>query len=245
MYFAALELGEASARAISERAGIPRTYAYDLLQALTQRGFVSYAERNPGIRKYAAVSPRRLETILTTKLGAFRAALPELEATYNQAPQRPRVRFFEGKEGIDRVHEEILEEAKEVRFFGATKDWVKSFPNWYGFTKSFVDAGIPMYDLVADIPETREYAPLYQGTASQMRFLRPEWTLASDFVLWGNKVSLHSYVSGNMHAVVIESSPISHSMRTIFEVLWQLGTVTASPSNLGLSLNEPDRFFFG
>lgn len=231
MYYAALELGEAPARAIAQRAGIPRTYSYDLLEALIERGFVSYVEGS-GVRKYTAVAPRRLEKILTRKLDAFREALPELESQYQGAAQRPRVRLFEGKEGLNRVHEEVLEEAKEVRFFGATKDWVKSFPNWYKFTKSFVDAGIPIYDLVADIPETREYASLYQGTESQMRFIRPEWKFASDFVLWGNKVALHSYVSGNTHAVVIESSPIAQSMRTIFEVLWHLGTVAVSPSSL-------------
>lgn len=223
MYFAALELGEAPARKIAERAGIPRTYAYDLLQALAERGFVSYVERNPGVRKYAAVSPRRLEKILTNKLEQFREFLPELESHYQSAAQRPRVRFFEGKDGIERIHDEMLEDAKEIRFFGSTKDWVTSFPNWYDFTKAIIDKGITIYDLVADIPETRAYAPLYQGTKSEIRFTRKDWEFQSDFVLWGNKVALHSYIAGDMHAVVIESAPIAQSMRVVFDILWQIG----------------------
>lgn len=223
MYFAALELGEAPARAIAERAGIPRTYAYDLLQGLAERGFISYVERNPGTRKYAAVSPKRLEKILTSKLEKFREFLPELESHYQGAAQRPRVRFFEGKDGIERIHDEILEEAKEIFFFGSTKDWVRSFSNSFEFTKAFVEAGITVNDLVADLPETRAYAPLYHGTKSQLRFIRQDWDFQSDFVLWNNKVALHSYASGDMHAVVIESAPIAGSIRTIFNILWKLG----------------------
>lgn len=222
IYVAALELGEASARAIAERAQLPRTYAYDLLRSLAEHGFVTYLEHGPRKRLYAAVQPKRLEKMLASKLDGFRAALPELEAAYRQAPQRPQVRFFEGYEGLELIHQEILDEAKEIRFFGATKDWIAAFPNWYDFTKAIIDHGITLYDLVADLPETRRYAELYQGTASAMRFTSPEWHFGSDFVLWNNKVALHSYLADQMHAVVIESGPIATSMQTIFAILWPL-----------------------
>jgi sugar-specific transcriptional regulator TrmB len=224
IYLAALELGEATARAIAERAQLPRTYVYDLLRTLAERGLISYLERGPHKRLYAAVQPKRLEAILAGKLEQFRKALPELETLYQQAPQRPLVRFFEGKDGIARIHDEIVAEAKELRFFGATTDWIRSFPDWYEFTKTFVDRKITIYDLVADLPETRQYAALYEGRSSQLRFTQPDWQFASDFVIWNNKVALHSYLADQMFAVVIESPAITQSMRTIFAILWQLGT---------------------
>lgn len=221
VYRALLTIGETTPSQLAKQAGLPRTYVYDLLRALEEKGFVSSIERG-GKRHVSAIRPKQIKQIAAQKLAAFDSLLPELEGLYQGAPNKPSVRYFEGATGLSTIHHEILDEAKELRFYGVTSDWIAHFGDWYEFAKSFVDGGIRVFDLVTKTPETLEYSKLYAGTPSEMRFAKKEWDFQANVAIWGNKVAFLSYTD-QMHGVVIESTAIAATQTATFEILWNLG----------------------
>lgn len=220
-YLALLELGESTASSVGKWARIPRTYAYDLLRSLEEKGFSASVNR-AGKRHYSAVRPKRIRQMAATKLRYFDELVPQLEGLYQGAPARPQVQYFEGRSGMEAIHDQVLAEADEIRFFGSSAEWVASFPDWYKYAQTFVQAGITIFDLVKKSPEALKYRELYRGTKSQMRFTKADWDFGSDTVIWANKVALLSYVEHNLHGIVIESTPIYRSLLTTFEILWDL-----------------------
>lgn len=219
VYLATLELGESTVLPIAQKSGLPRTYCYDILDSLVERGNVSYIEKR-GRRRYSAIQPRLLKQIALDQFRNFDSVLPDLESLYQQAPARPRVRFFEGKEGLVAIHNETLAEAREILVFGSTEQWIGSFDDYFEFIRSLVKKGIKIKDLTRKMPETLKYKELYKEPLQEMRFIRDSWDFMSDCVIWGNKIALLSY-GQEMHGIVIESKDMAQSMNVVFRILWE------------------------
>src|SRR3990172_11148664 len=81
IYLAVLALGESTVLPISKKAGIGRTYCYDILESLAEKGFVSFVEIR-GRRRYSATEPKLVKKLITQKISQFNAILPDLEALY-------------------------------------------------------------------------------------------------------------------------------------------------------------------
>ncbi|MGI6103338.1 MAG: TrmB family transcriptional regulator [Patescibacteria group bacterium] len=221
LYRTLLTLGETTPATLAKRSKLTRTYTYDLLRTLKEKGFVTSAQRN-GKRHVSAVRPQQFKAVAEHKLAALDALIPELEGLYRGAAHKPTVRYFEGYAALEAVRAEIITEAKELRFFGATTDWIAHVDDWQTFAKQFVEKNIRVFDLVPRCPETLEYGQLYVGTTSRMRFAPPEWQFQANVAIWGNKTAFISYAD-EMHAVIIESAAITATLTTTFEILWKLG----------------------
>ncbi len=220
IYLALLQLGESTVQPIAQKAGLQRTYCYDILDELIEKGFVAYAERR-GRRRYSATQPKIIKRILMDKIKELDPVLPELEGLYQQAPARPKVRFFEGKEGVQAIYNEILSEAKEEMILGSGEEWARTFSDWYDFIKETVRRGIKVRDTAKRMPESEKWKRLYKKPMQELRFLKEDWNFPSDQFIWGNKIAMVSH-GKDMHGIVIESSEIAQSMKTVFEVMWNL-----------------------
>src|SRR3989344_3480026 len=101
VYLALLELGEAAVQKISQKSKVNRATTYVILEGLAKKSLVSEIEKE-GKTLYGAQDP---------------------EFFFNLAPQKPRVRFFEGKEGLKAIQEDILKEKNaEINEFYSSDD---------------------------------------------------------------------------------------------------------------------------
>ncbi len=219
VYLATLALGESTVLPISKKSGIGRTYCYDILETLAQKGFVSFVEVR-GRRRYSATEPKAIKKIFQEKISLFDDILPDLEGLYQKAPARPKVRFFQGKEGIEVIFNEIIHEAKEVRYWSSISDLAKAFPDYIDWIKKQVDKDIRIFDLDRKSPEALAYQPLYQKGRQEMRFLPETAKFSTDNMLWNNKFVMISY-GADLYAVSVESAEIAQTMRVIYEILWE------------------------
>lgn len=107
-YFAALELGSAPVAAVSQRAGITRTSAYDVIARLEKEGLISYAEVR-GIKHVIAEDPGVLIDRWNRMKVMIDDAVPELRAMQSQGSSKPTTRFCPGKDGIMHLLQMTLE----------------------------------------------------------------------------------------------------------------------------------------
>ncbi len=220
IYLASLALGESTVLPIADKAIIGRTYCYDILDGLAEKGLITHVEKR-GRRRYSAVAPEMIKKLLADKISKFDGILPDLKALYQKSAIRPKVRFFEGKEGIDIIHQEILDEAKEIWFVGSISDWARKFPDYVEIVKKQIAKGIKIRDLVKHgEKEPFAYQKLYKSGLQEMRILPSAAQFNTDNMLWSNKLVMVSY-GADTYAVSVESAEIAQTMRVIYEILWK------------------------
>ncbi len=128
VYLALLAIGSAVASDIAKRAGIKRSTAYVILDALLERGLVSALDRR-GVRMYHAAPAEQLVRHMKDMASRYegfadvaKELLPALNASRRTEPERapaPKVQFFQGAKGIKTVYEDTLSSLEDIRVHAA------------------------------------------------------------------------------------------------------------------------------
>ena len=236
VYLALLELGSATAQEISKKSGIKRATTYVQLDALAKLGLVTSFEkltrRKGGAEKtyFRAEDPEYLSKILEREKKmagererAFSEILPELGKIYLSSGERPRVRFFEGVEGLRTMQDEFLKtKEKEVVSFSSADDILKIFPTHpKEYSPRRVRRGIR-----SRLIYTCTKGAILQKTDPEMlreaRFVPPEkFPFTCDVSIYGSTIAIHALRKKPM-GIIIESDEISSSFRAVFNLLWSM-----------------------
>jgi sugar-specific transcriptional regulator TrmB len=224
IYLAALEVGIATAREITRRAGIQRTYFYDLSEKLIKLGLLLQINRDKK-RYFQAASPEKFLEIQEARLKELKSALPEFKALQNTKGQKPKVYFFEGRMGIDQVNEDTLKYKGEIlgfttpRFVSADEE--KLSREYIAKRKSL---GIKVRAIGEVSPEISSLKNRDEHELRETRML-PKDLFSSDveFGMYGNKAFFVNYKEE--FGLIIEDSEISKTLKKIFEIIWRGGFV--------------------
>ncbi len=120
VYLSMLQTGPSTIQDIARRAEVNRSTTYFLIDALSRHGLISKAEKGKKIL-FTAESPERLMGMVVDQMSAVKAkqdllqgCLPSLLAMFNAIEDKPRLRFFEGAEGLDGIRQEIVRRHEPV-----------------------------------------------------------------------------------------------------------------------------------
>ncbi len=218
VYLATLELGESTVTPISKKSGFKRTYCYDILEELKRKKLVDYIEKD-GRRRYFAEDPKRIEEKLKSNLTGFQELLPELRSIYNKAPQKPKVRYFEGKEGIISLYEEA-QKAEELLAIGSISSIYQHLGDFFDqHIEHIVKKKMKIRELIVHEETSPEYIKHYKKPLQEARYLPKGINITTDMMIFANKLAMISY-EGDLHAVVVESSSIVDTQKALFEMIW-------------------------
>lgn len=223
VYLAALELGGDVASVIARKANIERVNTYYILESLAKQGLV-YTGLKDGKRIYVAHSPKKLAVIAEARLKQIKSLIPELLSFESASGVRPKIKFYEGEEGIKEVFNETLELPR-----GSETLAYASYQTVYAHLEEFVPdfikrraaKGISQRVIVEDTPQTRENL-----LANDKRDLRETRLVPKDkfpfevdqINIFGDKMFMASLK--DLIAMVIESPTIARTQRAIFELAW-------------------------
>ncbi len=225
VYLSLLQTGAATATQISQSTRIKRPTVYDILNELGRMGLVG--ESRAGKRRvFSAESPSRLQELLDRQQQSLATVLPELQALYDGGPHRPRMRFYQGAEGVRTVSEDILTvRAKEYFWFGSMKEVVEVTSNEYqqDWVRRRIEAGIWSNSI-----RVREREPTYEylrGTPENLRrlrfFPRPVREDVAGLYIYDNKVAVTSALK-ECYGLIIESRELALLLKTLWECLWDI-----------------------
>ena len=238
VYAAVLELCGGYPSKIAEVASLKRSTTYTILEHLAVQGLVTEVERKNKLY-YEPASSKRLEQFgnMKIQLAKERAAkiqkiLPDIEGLLSKEGERPRVRYFDGVDGIRHVYEDhiLVDEpyhmvgwsntAKLQDFFSA------SFMNTY--VKKKQTLGITSQGIFPDTPAERSYIndvylDIKKAMRPVLRYIPKDiFPYESEITVYAkNKVSFVSFKNGLWVGVIIEDQTIHDMMRMIFELSWQ------------------------
>ncbi len=224
IYLAALETGIATAREIAKRAGIQRTYFYDLSEKLLKLGLLQQSSKGKK-RFFQAAEPEKLIEIQEQRLTELKSALPELKALQNTQGQKPKVYFFEGRSGVDQVNEDTLKYKGDIvafttpRFISADEE--KLSREYIAKRKAL---GIKVRVIGEVSPEVAKIKSRDKEELRETRMLPKDiFSSEVEIGMYGNKAFFANYK--DQFGLIIEDSEISKTLKNIFEIIWKGGFV--------------------
>lgn len=226
-YLAALELGQASVREIAAKACISRTNAYDVVSRLAEQGLVRQLTGSDSrTMLVAAENPEHLVGIFEERRRLLASTLPELRSLHNLTAGKPRVRFYEGVEGIKTV----LDEAIQTR--GKTVLAILSMRDLYevpgrawmdDHVRRRIENGVHLRVIRSAVNDVH---PNWDDNAAELRSLRfapRDMVLAMTTYISEDRVASISTRRENF-AMTIESAEHAATQRHMFEALWAISS---------------------
>jgi len=222
IYLTTLQLGADSVQNIAKKAGINRVSAYDILERLAESRFVETVIKGKK-RYFAAIKPETILDNLKSREALFSRLMPELTAIQAKTESKPKVMYFEGRDGIwqafmDRIRHKP--ELKENLVYGSSEKLLLAYPEEYKtFTSERLAKGI-----IARIIVEKSESGIWEKEKSedhlrQVKFLPSDVELNSSTVIYGDRMLTVSWDS--QIAVIIEDKNNADNQRKIFELLWQ------------------------
>ncbi|MEK7528357.1 MAG: helix-turn-helix domain-containing protein [Patescibacteria group bacterium] len=241
VYLACLELGTQPASVIAKKAGLKRPTTYLILECLLKKGLVSeYTGSN--VKYFTAVQPEYLLTYLekkrrelTSHQREMEELIPQFAALSNPYSLSPRVRFFEGAEGLERVMDDTLNSKSPILCYSCTDSWfsredTKHYIMSYGKRRVF-EKMIPIRAIYVDTPLSRQYHdkeyPTDDGKPELTEFRWMDSSvkqLNNEINIYDDKVAIVTLGKYELMGVIIESKEIANSHRAIFEMAWKSAT---------------------
>ena len=228
VYLASLELGEAAPAEIAKHAGINRATTYVIAEKLVKDGLMSHLEKDKKTY-FMAENPEQLlrllrkqEQDIKNKEQEFQKYLPELKTIFDTAGERPKVRFFEGKEGLRAIQEDFL---------GSKDKNIEEVYSWDDIRSVFTEDDLKKIREVRKNKQIRTRAIYVRKEGripkvsllglSELRIIsQKQFLIHSDILLYDNKVAMIS-LKGKLVGVIIENQAMVDTLRSIFNLAWE------------------------
>lgn len=227
VYLALLELGSSTAQQIAQKAQVNRATTYVQVESLMKMGLVTSFDK--GKKTFLrAEDPEYLKKVIEKQKlaikdeeSALQNILPQLGNLFLSAGERPRVRFFEGLEGVQTISEEVLKSGvKNIEAINSADIVLQKYPQQLEeYTPRRIKKGIH-----SKLIYTSSRGPFLKesDTAAlrESRFI-PQEKLAfyGDITIFGNKFSLE-VTGAKPFGIIIESKELADSMRALFNFMW-------------------------
>lgn len=229
VYLALLAFDAANATDIAKKSGINRSTVYVLLEALKRRGLVSIAGgKETSVLLFTAASPERLKHMAEESVrradelaGIAKAIMPELRSMHKGTRKKPRVRYFEGIEGLVTAYEDTLTAKETIRAFASIRDMRMTLPDYFpGYALRRTYKGIRIRSIHPDTPEAR--AHLQEVTEEDREAVlvpADTYDFSPEINMYDNKIVFLSFVE--TFALIIESDELAQAFKKVFELSWK------------------------
>ncbi|MBT5015976.1 hypothetical protein HN748_02920 [Candidatus Peregrinibacteria bacterium] len=226
VYLAALELGASPASDIAHRAKLNRVTTYDILDKLMRKGCISqYTQR--GTKIFSATDPDALRENYRNKYMNFKAALPDFRRVSGTI-RHPRVRYYEGIEGMKRIYADTLTAKTEILNYADSKSIREYWPAYdEEYVKSRVKKKIYLRGICPDDEVGKSVAAKNKNNYREIRLVPPsEFSFTNEINVYDDKVGIISFGEDRtVLGMIIESTEIANTQRAIFVMAWEFANM--------------------
>lgn len=224
VYLAMLKLGPSSVQNIAKEGGVSRTAAYELINALSDKGLASTFNKGKKTM-FSAEDPEKLHGYFKSRMETMKGQMASLkqmipELRVMQAGMRPKVRFYTGVEGVHALFRDVKAAGAKELLEMADVDIV------YGS----IDEKILLE--YRDTIHHKKVAVkmLHKG---EIRNPRPNTEYremqGEDFQglmwLYEKRIALMNFI-GDVEVVIIENEIFANTLRAAFNQAWSCGVPT-------------------
>ena len=220
VYLACLELGQGTVGEVALKSGIKRTSIYNFLEEMKQKGLISEVEQL-GKTMLVAEDPNNLIARAERQTEELKKVLPELLGIFNLPGNKPKVKFYQGVEGIKTAYDDILKTGENTYGFSDYEKMFALLPADYlwTFPTDRIKNKIKFYCIAQDGPKGRE---VKQKDKTQLRETKlvKDINFETEINIYGNKVAMMSFRRPGA-AVIIEDAAIAQTLKSIWKAWWK------------------------
>ena len=230
VYVALLEFGQAAALDIARSANVNRATMYVILDELKAKGLISTFEKEKARGRsgkktfFVAEPPDRLRAMLERQewqlkegLQNFSGLLPDLARLYEARGERPKVRFFEGKEGVLAIREDLYSTKTDYFYEITNLDAVRRF------LPADKKGNHKMTEKLKGIRARTIYSSsdehVLVRTGKWERKFISDLNFSSELVLYADKIAMVAYKK-DIFGIIIDDSTLTSTLKLFFELLW-------------------------
>lgn len=229
VYIAALQVGTGSVQDIATQAKLPRTTVHEILRSLYTLGLVHFITKGR-TQIYTAEKPTKLKKIIIEKEKRLDAVLPELMSLYKTSGMRPKIRMYDGLEGIKTVFEDTLTVSNKKLYGILSMEDLYEIPGkkyMDDYTKRRIESGIKLHVVRSEQKDVEEVWPSSKKENRELRYAADSLIFPMTVYLYDNKVSIMSSQKEHF-GVIIESADFYNTLKNLFDLMWQVSKIVRS-----------------
>lgn len=234
-YLFLIQYGATAPPIIAERIGENRSNAYKVLDRLVALGLATKGTQGKKIT-YAAANPANLETLARKHRNKaldqekkVKDAMPTLLNFFYTYSEQPGVRFFQGRDGIKEIFQDMLRTKQDIYLIRSPADvafYDEEFFEW--FKKKRAQLGIITHALTPDVPSATHNPAIDTANLFNRTWLPAEaYDGAAEWNVYGSKLAIISYGEEAI-GMIIESPFIAQSFRQLFGIMRSVHNLDAS-----------------
>ncbi len=215
IYLQLLKEKNQNASDIAIETKINRSVVYSILEKLIEKGLVNFVLIN-GIKRFSTRGANALSEFVAMKERTLKELLPKIKSLRQESAEKTEVEVFQGVNGSFAVMKDIINTGEDYFAFGEDN----SFQNIFGtlaeqYIRQLREKKIRERLLVpkGDKVLTSKY--------TEVRYLPENIKLPTITAIYGNKVAIAIFQKP-YYAIVIKSSDLAESYKSIFEYLWKM-----------------------
>ncbi len=224
--------GPQPASVIAQRLKLNRTTVYKTLIKLAGIGLVTKTMKHGIICFIAEDADKNLESLLLKKKKGLdfvtqllTEAMPEIKEMQKEESLTPKMRYYEGFEGVKRVYEDTLVEKQDIYAFENVEHMSFEIQDylWNDYVPRRAEKGIFAYVITPKTTGNVKFRKDDKKSNRQTKFIPLEdFPVEIEINIYGKKTSFFSYKHDEMFGVILESATIANSMRAIFNLCWKI-----------------------
>jgi sugar-specific transcriptional regulator TrmB len=222
IYLTLLQLGKCNVGKIAKETKINRTYIYDILSKLIDKGFVSYAIHN-NIKYYASADPQKILSYMQEKqtklLQDIRTANEIIPNLMKLAVKKndDSVEIYEGKEGLKTILDDIVNSKQGIMTYGSEGNFTNVLQYYFKhYLKRLEDNSISMRVIFSEDNKKK----ILKWKFAKVRYIPKEYKTPTETTIYGNNVVIF-LLSRKPKAILIRGEIASRSYKKYFEFMWR------------------------
>ena len=226
IYLACLEINGGPVSVIARKAGVNRVSAYHTLENLLKKRLLSLYNRN-GVKCFAPEAPEKLEELMLEKVHLAKALLPQLKSLAKVQGFRPKIRFYEGMDGIERVFNESLSSEGEILGYTNLKQVIDQIPVFFkDYTSKRLKKEIKSRYLSPNTVESVHAIDPFLPKGFDPNLIeillvnKAQFPFDNDILIFGNSVGIVSLNPDERLGLIVESPTLSQTMKAVFDLAW-------------------------
>jgi HTH-type transcriptional regulator, sugar sensing transcriptional regulator len=236
IYLLLLQTGGSTASGLARRMKIPTSTAQYTCQQLLKKGLVRMIQKS-NMYLFGAHSPRKLlelvnqqEEALHEKRESLERIIGELEGLMSPDTVLPKVKFFEGREGIIEAYKEVIADMEEggeaisyVNPLDLTTDSTRMKPVFEKVYNEFARKKVRTRVIMPVSPQAMTYLKDEKKNLEEHRFV-PDGTfqcMPTEVILYRDKMYCMTSQDNQVFATILQNAGIVAMQRAIFEMAWE------------------------
>ena len=227
IYLVLLKYGGQSVSNISRLSKIGRINCYHYIDRMLEKGVIVKAQ-NKKVACYYAENPKVFINREIEKLNLAQSLVPELLAISIDASNKPKVQFFEGKEGIKNIFDKMLEvRESEIVSFSNFEQLAKFLPDFLvEHFKQRVDQNIKTRFISPRNKVAEEFCNNFFPKVMDERLLEvflispDDFNFHSEITIFVGSIAILNLNEENPIGILIENTELYHTQKAIFDLAW-------------------------